>query len=300
VDSRNHFVADSRLVNGHTFTADDGYNLRYEVHGEGPPMLLHHGLVSSRHHWPFFVAHFERTHAVISWDYRGHGGLPAPERLDRISVEGFAADGHAVSVAAGRSPAIVVGLSFGVQVALEHYRTHPEDVRALILLCGTYGHPLDRISRSPRFRRAMAGVLRGFGRTGWMARALIGALANSRVAMELAYWSGGAHRELCPRDLLEGVLRHVATIDPRVFGEVFASYFEHSAADVLDMVRVPTLIVAGDKDQLTPVRVAEEMQRRIPRSRLVVFPGHSHLVQLERPREVHDAVAQFLEEHRLR
>ena len=57
---------------------------------------------------------------------------------------------------------------------------------------------------------------------------------------------------------------------------------------------VPTLIIAGDRDQLTPVATAERMQRAIPGSELVVFPGHSHLVQVEKPAEVHAAIDAFL------
>jgi pimeloyl-ACP methyl ester carboxylesterase len=64
-------------------------------------------------------------------------------------------------------------------------------------------------------------------------------------------------------------------------------------------VTVPTLIIAGDRDQLTPVSIAERMHQAIPNSRLVVFPGHSHLVQVERPREVHEAIETFLHEHAL-
>ena len=57
---------------------------------------------------------------------------------------------------------------------------------------------------------------------------------------------------------------------------------------------MPTLIIAGDRDQLTPVPIAERMQREIPNSKLVVFPGHSHLVQVEKPAEVHAAIDEFL------
>ena len=91
----------------------------------------------------------------------------------------------------------------------------------------------------------------------------------------------------------------MAHLDPRLLAEVTASYLEHSAADVLPTITVPTLLVAGERDQLTPVATAERMQRAIPGSRLVVFPGHSHLVQVEKPREVHAALDAFLAENAL-
>jgi len=275
---------------------DDGEAVRYGVEGSGRPILVHNGLVSSVGHWRFFVPHFAANHAVVTWDYRGHGGAAAPRDLSSCSIARFAEDGHAVLGAAGLGPAVVAGLSFGVQVALEHYRRHPADVRALILICGTAGHPLDRVSPSATVRRGLAAAARGFGRTGPLGRAVLTLSAKSRIAREVGYLTGGAHRELCPREVLDDLFAHVAAMDPRVVGAVVASYLEHSAADVLPDVQVPTLIIAGDRDQLTPVPVAEEMHRQITGSRLVVFPGHTHLVQVERPREVHAAIDEFLAE----
>ncbi|MBK9034538.1 MAG: alpha/beta hydrolase [Myxococcales bacterium] len=287
-----------------SITAADGEPLSFAVHGTAgaTPMLTAHGLVSSSQHWQAFVPHFAATRPVVTWDYRGHGGLPAPRAPATISVAQFADDGAAVWRAAAAPPAVVVGLSFGVQVALELWRQHPEAVRALVLICGTPGHPLDRVSASPRLRRTAAQAMRWLGARPALAGRLLAPLrsgAGVRVARELAYLSGGAHRAQCPVEVLEGLFAHVAALAPAVVGEVTAAYFEHSAADVLTSITVPTLIIAGDRDQLTPVATAERMQRAIPGSRLVVFPGHSHLVQVERPADVHATIDAFLADHRL-
>jgi pimeloyl-ACP methyl ester carboxylesterase len=175
-------------------------------------------------------------------------------------------------------------------------------VRALVLICGIDGHPLDRVGANVWLRRGAALLMRGFSRGGPLAKA---ALQTGRLALarELAYLSGGAHRHLCPRDVLDGVFQHTAQMDPRVVGRVVASYFEHSAREVLRRIKVPTLILAGDKDELTPIECAERMQREIRSvgtpAKLVVYPGHSHLVQVERPDDVHAEIERFLSEHAL-
>src|ERR1041384_3688122 len=107
-------------------------------------MVTVHDLVSSIEHWQFFTPYYSPSRPLVSWEYRGHGGHPAPRDPNSVSVAHFAHDAHAVIRAAEVAPAIVVGLSFGVQVALELWRAHREDVRALVLICGTAGHPLDR------------------------------------------------------------------------------------------------------------------------------------------------------------
>ena len=284
--------------------APDGERLVYRVHGPrgATPILTAHGLVSSVQHWPFFTRHYAASRQVLSWEYRGHGGQPPLEDVSHVGVPQFADDAHAVWRAARLPPAVVVGLSFGVQVALELWRRHREAVRALVLICGTAGHPLDRVSSSPALRRGIAQVLRALGQARPVAAPVL-ALLRSRpgtwLAREAAFVSGGAHRDSCPREVLDELFAHVGQLAPELIAATFAAYVEHDAFDVLPTIDVPTLIVAGDRDQLTPVATAERMQHAIAGSELVVFPGHTHLVQVEQPAEVHAAIDRFLAKHRL-
>jgi 3-oxoadipate enol-lactonase len=285
--------------------AADGEPLSFTVMGSADaatPLLTVYGLASSDQHWAFFTDHYATRRRVLAYEFRGHGGRPAPRDHRSASVAQFADDAHAVWAASGLPPVVVTGLSFGVQVALEIWRHHPEMVRALVLICGTAGHPLDRVSASPRLRRALIAFTRGMAERSWIHRPLLGFFKSPRgrrLACELAFVSGGAHRESCPPEVLDDLFAHVAALEPRVLAEVVASYLDHDAFDVLPTITVPTLLVAADRDQLTPVAVAERMQRAIRGSELVVFTGHSHLVQVEKPREVHAAIDAFLAKHAL-
>lgn len=281
----------------------DGEPLAFRVQGPAgkTPMLTAHGLVSSVHHWMFFTPHFSAERPVVSWEYRGHGGQPAPQDME-ISVPQFADDAHAVWQAAGTPPAIVVGLSFGVQVALEMWRRHPAGIRALVLICGTPGHPLDRLTSNALLRRSAIALVQELAYLPGVSGALLSFLRSRpglRLARELAYLSGGANRDACPPEVLEGLFRHVAALPPELIAATVAAYLEHDAHDVLPTITVPTLVIGADRDQLTPIAVAERMQAAIPDSKLVVFRGHSHLVQVERPREVHAAIEAFLRDHGL-
>lgn len=274
-------------------------SLRFEVAGRGAraPMLTVHGLVSSSQHWRAFVPHFRASRPVITWDYRGHGAQPLGIDPHAVGVTTFAHDARDVVAAAGQGPVVAVGLSFGVQVALELWRTAPESVRALVLICGTAGHPLNRISHSRRVRDAFVRAARGVNLSPILA--LLRTSWGRRIASELAYVSGGAHRRDCPRDVLDDLFAHVGGLDPVVASSVIASYLEHDAHDVLSTITVPTLIVAGDRDQLTPVVAAERMRDAIRGSELVVFPGRTHLAQVEDPSGVHAAIDAFLTRHAL-
>ena len=264
------------------------------------PILTAHGLVSSRQHWCFFTPHFAAEREVISWDYRGHGGH-ACDDVD-VGVETFADDAFEVWRETKRPPAVVVGLSFGVQVALEIWRRHPEMVKALVLICGTPGHPMNRLSSSPALRRSTASMFRALGRQRVLAAPLLAfarSAAGIAIARELTYASGGAKRGACPQEVLDDLFQHVGSLDPQLIGNVIGSYLEHTAEDVLPTITVPTLVIAGDADELTPVETAERMAKAIPGAELVVFPGHSHLVQVEIPEKVHGAIDVFLRARRL-
>ena len=275
----------------------------YRIDGtssENSPILTAHGLVSSRQHWCFFTPHYAKEREVISWDYRGHGGHACDD--PDVGVETFADDAAEVWRATKRPPAVVVGLSFGVQVALEIWRRHPEAVKALVLICGTPGHPLNRVSSSAALRRSTARMFRALGRQRTLAGPLLAfarSAAGVAIARELTYASGGAKRGACPQEVLDDLFQHVAALDPQLIGNVIAAYLEHSAEDVLPTISVPTLVIAGDQDELTPVETAERMARAIPGGELVVFPGHSHLVQVEIPDQVHGAIDVFLRARRL-
>jgi pimeloyl-ACP methyl ester carboxylesterase len=293
---------------------DDGRRLAFQVTGPAPgtsadqlsPLLVLNGLVSSTQHWVYFTPHFGARRPVITWDYLGHGasasapGGIGPVTADRCRVSAFADDARAVLKAArqagtvGERPAVAVGLSYGVQVALELHRRHSGSVAGLVLICGTAGHPLDRISSSSILRRTMAGSARALGLAGRPAAILLGTAGRLPLIPELAYLTGGAHRDLCPREILQDIARHAMSLPPALIGHVAGGYFEHSAHDHLSRVQVPALIISGDRDQLTPVSCAEHMHREIRGSRLQVIPGHTHLVQLERPEVVHAAIDDFL------
>jgi pimeloyl-ACP methyl ester carboxylesterase len=274
----------------------DGAQVRCRVDGPpgAPRMLLYNGLVSNGCHWRFWVEHFRQRRAVISWDYRGHGPYEGDHDLRRVSIQGFAQDGHEVLTAAGGPPAILCGISMGVQVALEHLRHHPGDASALILLCGTYGHPLNRLGVGPLGRRFLAQVARGLSRLGPVASAILAPFLGTPLGRELAYLSGGASRDHLPPGFLDELFAHVRRIQPRVVGAIAASWITHSAEDLLDKVRVPTLLFAGGADQLTPPALARTMQARIPDAELRVVEGHSHLLQVERPDLVHQHVDEWL------
>ena len=282
--------------------ADDGTPLYYRVHEPregvtaGLPVCFTDGIGCEGYVWRYLEPELVRDRPIVHWQYRGHGHTPQPRDPARVTIADCADDLVAVLDTAGIDRAVLAGHSMGVQVCLETYRRHPERVAALVLLCGSYGHPLRTFKgRStleqvlPYVRFAIHGVPR-----------VITAFWRAAVPTDLAYHlatileiNGARIRR---EDFLP-YLQHMGSIDVRLFVDMLAAAGEHSAEDLLPAITVPTLIVAGDRDGFTPRELSEAMAQRIPGAELLVVKDASHTAPIERPGLVNERVAGFVRRH---
>ena len=118
-------------------------NIHYEVHGSGPPLILHHGLSSSCQAWYDHLPYLTKRHQVIILDARGHGLSTAPAGDDHYSWEIMCDDLNRLMEHLGIEKAIVGGTSMGSGVCHIFALKYPQKVRALILSdsAGTGIHP---------------------------------------------------------------------------------------------------------------------------------------------------------------
>jgi pimeloyl-ACP methyl ester carboxylesterase len=194
----------------------------------------------------------------------------------------------------GRSdPVVLFGHSMGVQVCLEAYRRRPERVRALVLLCGSYGTPLRTFKGKRTLEQVLPFVQFAVNRVPGIAQGVMRLVMPTELAFQVAtrFEINGS---LIRRDDFLPYLEHLTRIDMRLFLAMLAAAGRHSAGPLLEDVAVPTLIVAGDHDGFTPAWLSEEMHRRIRGSQLHMVAGGSHTAPIERPAEVCARVADFL------
>src|SRR5262245_47925418 len=112
----------------------DGVKIYYEVHGEGPALILTHGYCSTSAMWQGQVAALSKRHKLILWDMRGHGQSDYPDGPAAYSEALTVGDIAALLDTVGAKTAIVGGLSLGGYMSLAFYRTHPERVAALLII----------------------------------------------------------------------------------------------------------------------------------------------------------------------
>jgi pimeloyl-ACP methyl ester carboxylesterase len=243
----------------------DGIELYYEVHGEGPALLLTHGYSATSQMWRPQIEALAREHTLILWDMRGHGRSAAPENAAAYGEAVTTGDMAALLQHLGFERAIVGGLSLGGYMSLAFYADHPEMVDALLI-----------IDTGPGFKKDSA-------RAAWnetaeqRARAIEdqGAAALEGRSLEQAT---AEHRNI--RGLVHAARYMLTQRTPRVI-------------ELLPDVRVPTLVLAGADD--TPFLAATDyMAAKIPDARKVVIPGAGHASNLDQPQAFNRAVLDFL------
>lgn len=275
--------------------ARDGAPLYYTVVGEGPALVLSDGIGCDGYIWKYIKRDLAREHKLVHWHYRGHGRTPVPRDRSRVSMADLADDLASVMDAAGLAEATLVGHSMGVQVCLEAYRRHARRVNGLILMCGSYGHPL----RTFKGRRTLETVLpyAAFAINRSIIGGMIGSIWRNIVPTKLSF-ALATRMEINP-ELVQfedffPYLEHIANVDLPLFVDMLAHAGRHSAREILESIAVPTLIIAGERDGFTPRSLSDEMGDKIPGAKLVVVEGGSHTAPIERPQLVTDEVRELL------
>jgi pimeloyl-ACP methyl ester carboxylesterase len=124
-----------------------------------------------------------------------------------------------------------------------------------------------------------------------------------RAALQLPFvWEavralGMVHPDLCPREEFEPYFQHLLQLDLRAYFALARDLLSHDASALLSEVRVPTLVVAGERDLFTPVARSRELAERIPGAELLVVRGGTHAALVEQPELISLAVEKFLRLH---
>lgn len=273
----------------------DGTEIAYHVVGSGPrawlmPPAMGAPLISMKH----ILERFSRDFTIVSWDMRGFYGSDAPRDGRAYRFENHVEDMLAVQRAEGMTDFVLGGWSMGVPLSLEYYRRFPADVRALVLINGPFERALTgSLPFAVPGAEAMVTAAIATGRAvspalNFLSRRLLGTKTAARLLAASGVVAANA-------SFFEDVLAEFHLIDWGRYVEVMRGLHDHSVADVLGQVRVPTLITAGTHDVMTPVRIARRIHDGIAGSELVIIDGATHYLPTEFPDQLNDAIERFFD-----
>lgn len=254
--------------------------LDYSDAGSGPAVVLLHAFPFDRELWqPQIAPLVEAGYRVITPDLPGFGRSPLPP--GPLSIEGMADAVATLLTRLGVERAVVGGLSMGGYVSLAFARRYAARLRGLIL-ADTKAAPDDAAGRDNR-DKAIAAV-RTHGVEAFV-RAMLPKLLGPQTPHDSEV--AEAVRAIMGRQPAEGVIAALAALRDRP-----------DATPGLAAIAVPTLVVVGEQDAITPPAVAEQLAAAIPHARLVRIPAAGHLPNRENPEAFTAAVRDFLNQCR--
>lgn len=219
-----------------------------------------------------------RGYRAVAWDQPGYGESAL---IDPYDWAGVAASLAALVDHIGAKTNAIVGHSMGGMAAQEFAARYPERLQGLVL-SGT----------SPAFGKADGKWQQAF------VDARLKPLAEGKTMRDLA---GMLVPTMLGEDADPAGARAatdcMAAVPSATYAAALAMLVRFDRRDALASIRVPTLVLAGERDTNAPPLVMEKMAAKIPGSAYVMVPGMGHLANMERPATFNEIVLGFLDEH---
>jgi 3-oxoadipate enol-lactonase len=255
----------------------DGATIAVEVRGKGLPLLLVHAFPLDRSMWMHQLAALSRCKRIAP-DLRGAGASTAPPLDAGYSMARYADDLVAVLDAAGVDRAVLCGVSMGGYVAFELLRRHPDRLRALVL-CDTKATADSPDAKRGRDELAVVAEREG-----------IAAVADRLVPRLLAPVTRATQPDV--ESFVRAIILRTSVAG--VVGALRALRDRPDSTDLLPRIGVPTLVLGGADDEISPPAGMRAMAAAIPGAQFATIASAGHLAPLEQPVATSRLLAEFL------
>ncbi len=251
-------------------------SIKYD--GTGDLLIFLHGIGGNKDNWDLNFPILSKHFLCVAWDTRGYG--ESEDYEGELFFNDIISDLLSIYKYFNKKKAHIIGLSMGGQIACLFYEKYPNKVQSLILCDTHFGlGNLEKEEIEKFINSRKKPLLRGLEPKDIalpVSRSLIGN-ANNKVAIsELVNSMNKLHKE-----------SYLKTIDTSM-----STFHDH----IFPKIQVPTLIIVGEKDTLTPPSMALKIHKLIKNSKFLIIDGAGHLTNIEKPKVFNKKVLQFLRE----
>ena len=242
--------------------------LFYIEQGKGSPIVFIHGWMDDHSLWNSQIEYFSKNYRVIAYDQRGHGRSDKPK--NGYSIKTLSDDLYNFTQKLNIGQFTLVGHSLGGMAAMVFALEHPEKVSKLVLVSTG--------AKSDTSIRIMLWVL-------------IHALPYSIFAdgsVDFKYYKPSKQIKA---EAVDRALRTPKFAACECLREFCSNY---DIRDRVSIIKVPTLIIVGDKDTSTPVNMSRYLRREIEGSKLAIIPDSKHMSMIDRADTVNEVIGEFL------
>jgi len=289
-----------------TVLASDGVPLHAEINGrdDAPVTIIFcHGYTLNQDCWHYQRRDLAGLGRLVFWDQRGHGRSGGADGA-HVTVDQLGADLHSVlaAVAPGKAPVVLVGHSMGGMAIMALADQHPglfgHKVIGVVLI-STAASGVDPTiwlpgPLRPAARQVAVPVLRGVAKGRRAALIERARDAGGDLAFLAAKRVGFGDSRTSPAlvDFLERMIRATPV---NVVAEFYLALLGHDKQASLGVLgRVHVVVLSGDRDRLVLTSQTQRLAEQIPGAEFVTVPGAGHVVILERPAEVNEAITRLV------
>jgi 3-oxoadipate enol-lactonase len=254
-------------------------SIAYDMQGSGPLVVFLHGIGGNRTNWEEQLEYFGTKFCAVSWDARGYGASDDPPQT--LKFTDFADDLLRLLDHLQAERAHLVGLSMGGMIIQDFYGRYPDRVATLALVDTSSGFGgVPEAVRQDFLSRRLDPLEQGLTPAD---------IAPIVVEVLVAKGASAAVRErLCAS---------LAALRTEPYKQALHAIVTTDFRPVLSRIRVPTLVIVGEEDIVTPPSASEFLVKNIPGATFVKIPGAGHLTNIETSEAFHSALATFLDCH---
>jgi pimeloyl-ACP methyl ester carboxylesterase len=259
----------------------DGVKIYYEVHGDGFPLVLCHGLSGDTDAWVNQIPAFSQRYRVLTWDARGHGHSDSPADPDAYGLTRFSEDLRGLLDHLGMQQVYLLGHSMGGGVVVRFTTTYPERVKALVVTDSFTGSGLPTSDgvRTMREKSIELALTQGMQ-----------AVADQAL-QENANVIGRVRGD---PEVERAMRMRYANIDPNGYAGSVRTILNNTFPDEWwGRITMPTLVMVGANDGAS-IAGSEHTHAKIPGSEYIVIPDAGHMAYLDQPQPFTDHVLGFL------
>ncbi|MEU6777770.1 alpha/beta hydrolase [Nonomuraea angiospora] len=287
-----------------TLVTSDGKALHVEIDGPEDAELtvvFCHGYCLNLESWHYQRKDLRENYRMVLWDQRSHGRSQRAG-ADGSTIDRLGADLAEVIEQFVPGPCVLVGHSMGGMTIMALADSHPElfadKIRGVALIATSAGKLAELTLGMPAMvskavHKIAPSTISILGKGG----ALVDRTrhAGSDIAFLMTRYMGfGDSKNVSPTvvDFAESMIRATPT---EVFADFYPALMNHDKLSALDVLNpVPTAIMVGERDWLTPPDHSKAIAAALPKAQLTEVPDTSHLIQLERPGAVNDALRDLI------
>jgi pimeloyl-ACP methyl ester carboxylesterase len=254
-------------------------SIAYEMQGSGPLVVFLHGIGGNRTNWYEQLDHFGDRFCAVTWDARGYGASDDPPQT--LKFGDYADDLNRLLDHFQAERAHLVGLSMGGMIIQDFYARYPQRVATLSLVdtSSGFGGTSEEVKRDFLSRRLDP-----------LERGMTPADIAPGVVQVLAGKSA-------PEAVRAKLRASLSALRVEPYKQALHAIITTDFRSMLATIEVPTLVIVGDEDVVTPPPASDFLVKSIPGASLITIPQAGHLTNIEKPEAFRAALRPFLEQH---